>query len=179
MLLCYLYVMGRHAIRRCEKSDFEMIWAIINEGAKSYIGHVPPDCLGDPYMSRDELQHEITAGVQFWGCEEEGILTAVMGLQDVFDVTLIRHAYVKPTRQKQGVGSEMLSYLRTMASGPILIGTWAAATWAIQFYERHGFKKVEAEDKEGLLRTYWNIPEQQIEISVVLADQRWWNQCSA
>jgi N-acetylglutamate synthase-like GNAT family acetyltransferase len=179
MLLCYLYVMGRHAIRRCEKSDFEMIWAIINEGAKSYIGHVPPDCLENPYMSRNELQHEITAGVQFWGCEEEGILTAVMGLQDVFDVTLIRHAYVKPTRQKQGVGSEMLSYLRGIASGPILIGTWAAATWAIRFYERHGFQKVEAEDKKRLFRRYWNIPRRQIETSVVLGDQRWWDQRSA
>ncbi len=126
-------------------------------------------------MSREELRHEISTGVRFWGYEEEGALAAVMGLQDVLDVTLIRHAYVRTERQKQGIGAEMLTYLRAMAHGPVLIGTWSDALWAIRFYEHHGFRIVGAEEKERLLRKYWSVSERQIQASVVLADEQWRN----
>jgi GNAT superfamily N-acetyltransferase len=124
-------------------------------------------------MDRDELRHEINTGVEFWGYEEDGKLVGVMGIQDVLDVTLIRHAYVRTTRQKRGVGGKLLSYLRTMTSRPILIGTWADASWAIRFYEKHGFRVVTPEEKDRLLRNYWSIPDRQIETSVVLAEENW------
>lgn len=126
----------------------------------------------DPYMTTEELSHEIARGVQFWGCEDSGSLVGVMGSQDVDDVTLIRHAYVRTDYQKQGVGTELLAHLRAMASTPVLIGTWADAHWAIRFYQRHGFHLVSLEEKERLLRKYWRIPTRQIDTSVVLTDQR-------
>ena len=122
-------------------------------------------------MSAEELGHEIASGVHFWGCEDNGALVGVMGLQDVADVTLIRHAYVRTDYQKQGAGAELLSHLRGMTARPLLIGTWAAAHWAIRFYQRHGFHLVSPEEKERLLRKYWDIPDRQIETSVVLIEQ--------
>jgi N-acetylglutamate synthase-like GNAT family acetyltransferase len=160
-------------VRRCEEADFESIWTIINDGARAYNGHVPADCLHNPYMSRRELQREISDAVQFWACQADGTLLAVMGLQKVEDVTLIRHAYVRSASQNQGIGGQLLCYLLARVDGAVLIGTWADATWAIRFYERHGFRVVEMEEKARLLRRYWNIPERQIETSVVLADE-WW-----
>ena len=121
-------------------------------------------------MGREELQHEIDAGVQFWGYEESGKLIGVMGIQDVQDVTLIRHAYVRTTQRRKGIGGKLLSHLLTLTERPILIGTWAAATWAISFYEKHGFRLVSEEEKNRLLKKYWSIPERQVETSVVLAE---------
>ena len=164
--------MSRFSIRRCHQADFPAIWTIINDGASAYRGIIPADCIRDPYMTTEELSHEIASGVQFWGCEENGSLVGVMGSQDVDDVTLIRHAYVRTDYQKQGVGTELLAHLKAMASTPVLIGTWADAHWAIRFYQRHGFHLVSLEEKERLLRKYWHIPTRQIDTSVVLTDQR-------
>src|SRR5580700_2102272 len=122
-------------IRRCGEGDFEMVWEIINDGAQAYKGIIPADRWTEPYMSREKLQREIDAGVMFWGFEDKGGLVGVMGLQEVQDVTLIRHAYVRTPSQKRGIGAELLSHLREMADGPVLIGTWADASWAIRFYE--------------------------------------------
>jgi N-acetylglutamate synthase-like GNAT family acetyltransferase len=160
-------------IRRCGGRDFELIWAIINDGAQAYKGIIPADRWTEPYMSREKLQHEIDEGVVFWGYEETGTLVGVMGLQQVQDVTLIRHAYVRTGSQKRGIGAHLLSHLRELADGPVLIGTWAHAVWAIRFYERHGFQMVGSEEKNRLLKKYWSVPERQIETSVVLADSTW------
>jgi N-acetylglutamate synthase-like GNAT family acetyltransferase len=161
-------------IRRCDHRDFESIWTIINDGAQAYRGTIPEDRWTEPYMSRENLQHEIDKGVLFWGCQDDGTLIGVMGLQEVQDVTLIRHAYVRSGSQKQGVGSQLLSHLRELTNDPVLVGTWADAVWAIHFYERHGFRMVSAEEKDRLLKKYWRIPERQVETSVVLADAKWW-----
>jgi N-acetylglutamate synthase-like GNAT family acetyltransferase len=160
-------------IRRCDDQDFDLIWAIINDGAQAYRGTIPEDRWTEPYMSREKLQHEIDDGVVFWGYEDAGSLRGVMGLQQVRDVTLIRHAYVRTSSQKQGIGAHLLSHLRLLAKNPVLIGTWADAVWAIHFYERHGFQMVSTKEKERLLKQYWKIPERQIETSVVLADAKW------
>jgi GNAT superfamily N-acetyltransferase len=162
-------------IRRCDEQDFASIWAIINDGAQAYRGTIPTDRWTEPYMSTEKLQLEIDEGVVFWGYEDQGTLTGVMGLQHVRDVTLIRHAYVRTGSQKHGVGSRLLSHLRELTRDPVLIGTWADAVWAIRFYERHGFRMVSADDKDRLLKRYWKIPERQIETSVVLADPMWWS----
>lgn len=160
-------------IRRCSDRDFDVIWTIINDGARAYKGIIPADRWTEPYMSREKLRHEISEGVVFWGDEDAGSLTGVMGIQAVQDVTLIRHAYVRTTSQKRGIGARLLSHLRELASTPVLIGTWADAVWAIRFYERHGFQLVGPDEKDQLLKKYWTIPERQIETSVVLADQKW------
>ncbi len=160
-------------IRKCDDTDFEVIYEIINDGAEAYKGVIPADRLKEPYMDRDELRHEIDAGVEFWGYEEAGELLGVMGIQHVLDVTLIRHAYVQTARQNRGIGGKLLLHLRTMTSRPILIGTWADASWAIRFYEKHGFRVVTVEEKNRLLKKYWSIPDRQIETSVVLAEQDW------
>jgi len=160
-------------IRRCNDADFDPIWTIINDGAQAYRGTIPADCWKEPYMSRNELRHEMAGGVAFWGYETAGELTGVMGIQPVQDVTLIRHAYVRTSRRKQGIGSRLLSHLQTLTSGPILIGTWADAAWAIRFYEKHGFQVVSPQEKNRLLSRYWNIPPRQAETSVVLADRKW------
>jgi N-acetylglutamate synthase-like GNAT family acetyltransferase len=160
-------------IRRCDNVDFEVIWAIINDGAQAYRGTIPEDRWTEPYMSREKLQHEIDDGVVFWGYEDADNLLGVMGLQEVRDVTLIRHAYVRTSSQKQGVGARLLSHLRLQTKRPVLIGTWADAVWAICFYERHGFQMVSTTEKDRLLKQYWSIPERQIETSVVLADAKW------
>jgi GNAT superfamily N-acetyltransferase len=160
-------------IRRCDDRDFDLIWAIINDGAQAYRGIIPADRWTEPYMSREKLRREIDDGVVFWGYEEVATLAGVMGIQPVQDVTLIRHAYVRTSSQKRGIGAHLLSHLRELASGPVLIGTWADAAWAIRFYERHGFQMVSPKRKDELLKKYWTIPERQIETSVVLADQNW------
>jgi GNAT superfamily N-acetyltransferase len=160
-------------IRCCNPEDFEVIYTVINDGAAAYEGVIPPDCWHEPYMSRAELRSEIDQGVHFWGYEADGALVAVMGIQDVQDVTLIRHAYVRTERQRQGIGAALLGFLRRQTNRPILIGTWSAAEWAVRFYEKHGFRRVPQEEKERLLRTYWRIPRRQIESSVVLAEACW------
>jgi GNAT superfamily N-acetyltransferase len=160
-------------IRKCDDTDFELIYEIVNDGAQAYKGVIPADRLKEPYMDRDELRHEVDAGVEFWGYEEAGELLGVMGIQHVLDVTLIRHAYVRTDRQKKGIGGKLLLHLRTMTSRPILIGTWADASWAVRFYEKHGFRVVTVEEKNHLLKKYWSIPDRQIETSVVLAEEHW------
>jgi GNAT superfamily N-acetyltransferase len=160
-------------IRHCDPRDFEAIWAIINDGAQAYKGIIPADRWTEPYMSREKLQREIDDGVIFWGYENAGILVAVMGIQHLQDVTLIRHAYVRTTSQKQGIGALLLSHLRKLANNPVLIGTWADAAWAIRFYERYGFQIVAPDEKHRLLKKYWTVPDRQIETSIVLADPKW------
>ena len=155
-------------IRRCDDRDFESIHAIINDGAQAYRGIIPADRWTDPYMSSEHLRHEVDAGVVFWGDEEAGTLNGVMGLQDVQDVTLIRHAYVRTSSRGTGIGTRLLTHLRERATRPILIGTWTDAVWAIRFYEKHGFRLVGADEKSRLLKKYWTIPDRQIETSVVL-----------
>jgi GNAT superfamily N-acetyltransferase len=130
---------------------------------------IPADRWHEPYMPAHELEEEIAAGVVFWGCEEDGELLGVMGIQTVRDVQLIRHAYVLPGRQGSGVGSALLEHLMAVCTERLLVGTWAAAAWAIRFYERHGFEVLAPEESAVLLRDYWTIPERQIETSVVLA----------
>jgi GNAT superfamily N-acetyltransferase len=160
-------------IRRCDDRDFDLIWTIINDGAQAYKGTIPADCWTEPYMSREKLHHEIEDGVVFWGYQDAGTLLGVMGIQHVQDVTLIRHAYVRTNSQKRGIGGQLLSHLRELTSAPVLIGTWADAVWAIQFYGRHNFQMVSLQDKDRLLKRYWKIPQRQIETSVVLADSNW------
>ena len=164
-------------IRRCDSSDFEHIFAIINDGAEAYRGIIPADRWTVPYMSLEKLKHEISAGVAFWGYEDSGSLAGVMGIQDVQDVTLIRHAYVRTSSQQRGIGALLLAHLRNLTGNPVLIGTWADAAWAIRFYQKHGFQQVSPTDKDRLLRRYWSVPERQIETSIVLADQHW-RECS-
>jgi N-acetylglutamate synthase-like GNAT family acetyltransferase len=146
------------------------MYCIINEAATAYKNVIPADQWKDPYMSKTELQHEIKDGVTFWCYEREKKLVGIMGIQHVKDVSLIRHAYVRKTSQNQGVGTKLLAYLCNHATRPVLVGTWAAATWAIHFYESHGFTQVTEETKNRLLRTFWSIPERQVETSVVLAN---------
>jgi GNAT superfamily N-acetyltransferase len=153
----------------------ETIYEIINEAAQAYEGVIPADRWKEPYMPRDELTREIKANVTFWGYEEDGELLGVMGIQDVLDVTLIRHAYVLTARQHQGIGGKLLAQLRETTSRPILVGTWADATWAIRFYEKHGFRLVTPEEKNRLLKKYWSIPDRQIDTSVVLAEEKWFD----
>ncbi|MFW6184416.1 MAG: GNAT family N-acetyltransferase [Chloroflexota bacterium] len=165
-------------IRHCHDDDFEPIYDIINDAARAYKGVIPADRWKEPYMPREELRREIEDGVQFWGYEEAGELLGVMGIQPVQDVTLIRHAYVRGDSQKRGIGSRLLTTLQGQTERPLLIGTWAAATWAIRFYEKHGFRLVSPAQKEQLLRTYWSIPERQVATSVVLADERWFRRAA-
>jgi N-acetylglutamate synthase-like GNAT family acetyltransferase len=160
-------------IRPCKDGEVETMYVIINDAAEAYRGIIPADCWQEPYMSKDELRHEINEGVVFWGYEEKGRLLGVMGIQDVQDVTLMRHAYVRMEMRNQGIGGKLLSALRTQTARPVLVGTWAAAVWAVRFYENHGFRMVTPEEKDRLLRKYWSIPERQVETSVVLADRRW------
>jgi len=163
----------RAMIRRCKESEFDTLYAIINDAARAYKGVIPKECWKEPYMSKDELREEIESGITFYGYDEGGELLGIMGIQHVEDVTLIRHAYVRTDKQNQGIGGKLLSYLREQTTRPILIGTWSNAIWAIRFYEKHGFKLIPHEKKDLLLRKYWSIPDIQVENSVVLADQKW------
>jgi len=160
-------------IRACTEGDFDEIWQIVNDGAQAYRGIIPADRWSEPYMPREELRHEMDAGVNFWGYEDAGTLAGVMGIQKIRDVTLIRHAYVRTGSQKHGIGAHLLAHLRQLTPDPVLIGTWADAVWAIRFYQRHGFALVTPATKDRLLRQYWSIPDRQVETSAVLADEKW------
>ena len=161
-------------IRACRDDERPAILAIVNAAAEAYRGVIPADRWHEPYMPADELAAEIAAGVEFWGYEDDGELLGIMGIQPVRDVDLIRHAYTAPERQGRGVGGALLSHLLAgRGARPLLVGTWAAAGWAIRFYERYGFVSVSAERKTELLREYWTIPERQVETSVVLVGPRW------
>jgi GNAT superfamily N-acetyltransferase len=156
-------------VRRCRDDERDAMLAIINAAAEAYRDVIPADRWHVPYMPSDELDGEIAAGVRFWGHAPDGLLVGVMGIQSVRDVDLIRHAYVRPDRQGHGIGGALLRHLQGLSTRPMLVGTWAAADWAIRFYRRHGFEPVSPARKSVLLKTYWNIPDRQIETSVVLA----------
>ena len=160
------------AIRDYLSEDFDRVYEIINRAAEAYRGVIPADRWHDPYMGGEELQAEIDAGVAFRLWTDEGdVIRGVMGAQPVMDVTLIRHAYVEPGWQGKGAGSALIEDLMAGVSGPVLVGTWAAAGWAIRFYRRHGFNLAIEEEKSFLLNKYWNIPERQVETSVVLKSE--------
>jgi N-acetylglutamate synthase-like GNAT family acetyltransferase len=160
-------------IIKCEPEDFEAICDIINDAAIAYKGIIPEDRWHDPYMPEEALQKQMEEGVEFWGYKENDELIAVMGIQFKGDVTLIRHAYVRTSDRNKGIGGKLLQHLSSISSTPVLIGTWADAKWAIDFYIKHGFRLLSKDEINNLLRKYWNIPERQIETSVVLASSGW------
>jgi GNAT superfamily N-acetyltransferase len=157
-------------IRRCRKDERDLILEIVNGGAEAYRGVIPADRWHEPYMPAHELDDQIAAGVEFWGYESDGAIVGVMGLQPVREVNLVRHAYVLPSSQRLGVGSALLEHLLPLSARRTLVGTWGAADWAIRFYLRHSFELVGPQRTAELLRIYWNIPERQVETSVVLAN---------
>ena len=156
-------------IRLAEEAELPQINGIINEAAVAYRDVIPADRWHEPYMPMEEMQRELGDGVVFWVAEEDGVVLGVMGMQDRGEVELIRHAYVSSRAQRGGIGTALLRHIVQRTSKPILIGTWAAAHWAIAFYQRNGFRLVDDAEKNRLLTTYWTIPERQIETSVVLA----------
>jgi N-acetylglutamate synthase-like GNAT family acetyltransferase len=156
--------------QKCDESDSDSIYQVINSAAIVYKGIIPADRWKEPYMSKEELTEEIKSGVVFWSYEENGNILGVMGIQDVKDVTLVRHAYTLPSCQRKGIGSKLLLHLGSLTKRPLLMGTWADAEWAVRFYEKHGFSLVTKEEKNILLRKYWDIPERQVETSVVLSN---------
>ncbi len=160
-------------IRKCTDDDVPALYAIINDAAQAYKGVIPADRWHEPYMPMDELRQEIRDGVQFWGYESDGELIGCMGIQDKADVALIRHAYVKTTWRNQGIGTRLLRHLEQMTTKPMLVGTWADATWAIRFYEKNGYRCLSRTDTERLLRQYWTVPDRQITTSVVLVSAAW------
>ena len=160
-------------ISSISNSDTERICEVINAGATAYLGVIPDDCWREPYMSLEELQGEIEAGVSFLGHFAYGELRGIMGSQDVDDATLIRHAYVRPEHQGRGIGHELLAHLLSETSRSILVGAWSSASWAIRYYERHGFRLTSRHETRQLLHRYWTVPERQIEESVVLVGPGW------
>lgn len=173
-------IAGAPPIRPCTAADFDAVWETINDGAEAYRGVIPADRWHEPYMGRAELQAEIDAGVRFFAALDGDAIVGVMGIQDVPgdrgpaagwpDVTLIRHAYVRTAARRGGIGGALLHHLMGLERGPLLIGTWAAADWAVRFYEKHGFRAVGRDEARRLLRQYWTVPARQIETSVVLAE---------
>ncbi len=154
-------------------ADSEAILNVVNNAAVAYKGKIPNDRWKEPYMSARELKEEIQSGVQFYGWKENNVLVAVMGIQLLNQVTLIRHAYVLTSQQRRGLGENLLNYLLGLAqTTEVYVGTWEAAEWAVNFYEKHGFKLVSTEEKNKLLKKYWNIPKRQVETSVVLELKR-------
>jgi len=160
-------------IRRCTDADILDLFEIINDAARAYKGVIPADRWHEPYMPLEELQREIADGVEFWGEETEGALLGVMGIQDRGEVDLIRHAYVRTRARRRGVGARLLAQLMQAAHKPVLVGTWADARWAVRFYEKNGFRLLSREETGRVLRRFWNVPERQIETSVVLASPAW------
>ncbi|UJA21602.1 GNAT family N-acetyltransferase [Thermoleophilia bacterium SCSIO 60948] len=155
--------------RPCSPDERDAILAIVNAAAEAYRGVIPADCWHEPYMPGSELDAEIEAGVRFWGIDgADARLDGVMGIQDVGDVTLIRHAYVRPDAQGAGVGRRLLGRLVGEARAPLLVGTWTAAEWAIRFYERNGFERCDPSRARELFERYWTLPERQVEASAVL-----------
>ena len=153
-------------IRRLSCKDTNAAWEIINEAARAYKGVIPDNCYHEPYMPKEELRREMKS-MTFFGWQEEGELVGVMGSQPVKDVTLIRHAYVLPDYQRKGIGTILLNHMKQMTKTKCLfVGTWADASWAIEFYQEHGFKLMP--NKDELLAKYWDIPQHQVQNSVVL-----------
>jgi N-acetylglutamate synthase-like GNAT family acetyltransferase len=159
-------------IRKTRDEDFDQIFNIINDAAIAYKGVIPEDRWHEPYMTKEELKQQIQDGVDFLCYLEDNDtqILGVMGIQDKNEVNLIRHAYVRTVKRKKGIGTLLLQELKNHSKKPILIGTWKAASWAINFYKKNGFTLVSEEQKNILLKKYWNIPERQVETSVVLVD---------
>jgi N-acetylglutamate synthase-like GNAT family acetyltransferase len=160
-------------ISMCSQNDFNEIYEIINDAASAYRGIIPADRWHDPYMTKEELKKQIDEAVEFWNYKEDKTIQGVMGIQFKGDATLIRHAYVRTTERNKGIGGKLLNHLLQKSTTPVLIGTWAAATWAIEFYQKHGFRLLPNDEKNNLLRKYWNIPDRQRETSVVLTSADW------
>jgi len=160
--------MLRDMIRKSLNSEFDTIYEIINDASTAYKGKIPEDRWKEPYMDEHELREQIADGVEFWCYHQDNTILGVMGIQHKSDVTLIRHAYVRTTARNNGIGGKLLKHLSALTNKPILIGTWANANWAINFYVKNGFRQVSHIEKEELLREYWNIPLRQMETSVVL-----------
>lgn len=160
-------------ILKCKHEDFNKIHEIINDAATAYRGIIPADRWHEPYMTEEELEKQIEEGVEFWGYTEDGEVMGVMGIQLKRDVTLIRHAYVRSVNRNKGIGSKLLAHLYAISLTPVLIGTWADAKWAIEFYQKHGFRLLPRAEKDTLLRRYWIVPVRQMETSVVLASPDW------
>ena len=156
-----------------EKKDFNTIYTIVNDASIAYKGIIPEDRWKEPYMSKNELETQIKEGVQFWNYEENKEILGVMGIQFKDGVTLIRHAYVRTIARQKGIGGKLLKHLITMSETPVLIGTWKDASWAISFYKKYGFRVLSDDEKNKLLNSYWNVPERQIETSIVLASEDW------
>ena len=153
-------------IRPCKQADLAQIHTVINAAATAYRGVIPADCYHDPYMPIEELEREARR-ITFCGWEDNGRLSGVIGYEPIRDVTLVRHAYVRPHCQRSGIGAALLRHVVELTTTPrLLVGTWADARWAIRFYEKHGFRLLP--DGDALLRTYWDIPDRQIQTSVVL-----------
>ena len=165
--------MSAIVIRPCGAAEEPALFSIINDGAQAYKGVIPADCWHEPYMPLDQLKHEIADGVVFWGAESDGELVGVMGIQERGEVTLIRHAYVRTSQRRKGIGEKLLRHLESLTAKPILIGTWSAAGWAIRFYEKNAYRLLSLPETERLLRRYWNISGRQVETSVVLANEAW------
>jgi len=163
-------------IRKCTADDLSRILTIINRAAEAYREVIPGDCWHEPYMSQEELKNGLRSGILFSGFETDCKLVGVMGVQRVQDVTLIRHAYVSPDYQRQGIGSLLLTHCMDQTDTPLLVGTWADAAWAITFYQQHGFQLVPEQDHDELLQQYWEVPSRQRAASVVLGDDRWFSQ---
>ena len=161
------------SIRGSKNEDFSLIHEVINDGACAYRDVIPADCWHEPYMSKEELLQEIDNGIEFWISDSPKEINGVMGIQDKIDVCLIRHAYVRTNAQRDGVGSELLKHIEKLTEKPILIGTWAAASWAIQFYQKHRYQLIEKSETPDLLDKYWGVPKRQVETSVILAHARW------
>ena len=153
-------------IRPCNQADLGRMCEVINDAATAYEGAIPADCYHQPYMPLDELEQEMRR-MTFYGWEEDGRLIGVAGYEPIRDVTLMRHCYVLSDRQRRGVGGALVrQVVGVTTTERLLVGTWAAATWATRFYEKHGFRLLP--DGDALLRTYWDIPTRQRETSVVL-----------
>lgn len=156
-------------IRKLSSADLDTIYRVVNDAAQAYQGVIPDDRWKEPYMPREELREEINAGVEFYGWIEDNDIIGVMGIQPVKDTTLIRHAYVLTQHQRKGIGGRLLKYLIALIESPeIMIGTWEDAEWAIRFYQKHDFELVHDKEKNRLLMKYWDIPNRQMETSVVL-----------
>jgi len=168
-----IIINAKEMIAKCEDADFHEIYEIINDAASAYRDIIPADCWHEPYMPEKELKTQIEEAVEFWKYREGGKIMGVMGIQYKKGVTLIRHAYVRTIYRNKGIGSKLLAHLRKMSKTPVLIGTWADATWAIEFYQKHSFRLLRKVEKDNLLHQYWSIPERQVETSVVLASDDW------
>ncbi|HET9823721.1 MAG TPA: GNAT family N-acetyltransferase [Chitinophagaceae bacterium] len=165
--------MRSNMVERCTSMDFQEIYEVINDAARAYKNVIPDDCWHEPYMAESELRLQIELGVEFWCYKEDNKILGVMGIQDKGEVTLIRHAYVRTMARHRGIGSKLLAHLKTLTTTPVLIGTWAAASWAVTFYQKHGFRLLSQKEKNKLLGKYWTIPNRQVETSVVLASAGW------